>query len=68
LLDKLRNEEFQRLKNGRQWEFLRPGDSIEIEKAPYQTSKETEVVKGVLIGKTNRLSDSMIRIINVSFA
>lgn len=66
LLSILQNEEYTRLKNGRQWEKILPGDSVEIEKVPFTTSSEVEVVKGVVIGLTNKLGDSRIRILNVS--
>lgn len=62
----LRKEEFERLKNGREWPQIRPGDSVAIEKVPYMTSKETETIKGVVIAKTNRQGDSALRLLNVS--
>jgi ribosomal protein L19 len=53
------------LKNGRQWPQIKAGDSIQIEKLPYMTSNETEVIKGVVIGRTNKLVDSTVRLLNV---
>lgn len=65
LMNILRNEELQRLKNGREWPEIKPGDSISIDKKPYMTSTETETVKGVVIAKTNKQGDSALRILNV---
>lgn len=41
------------------------GDSIQIEKLPYITAKETDIIKGLVIAKTNRASDTALRLLNV---
>ena len=66
LLHELRNEEFLKLKNGRNWDHIQSGDSVQIERLPFSTAKDVEIVKGVVVAKTNRASDSMLTIANVS--
>ena len=66
MLHELKIEEFTRLKNGRNWGDIKSGDSIQVERLPYATAKDAEVVKGVVIAKTNRASDSTITLANVS--
>jgi hypothetical protein len=66
LLGKLVNEEFEQLKAGRKWPKINAGDAIEIEKLPYMSAKETEVVKGVVIGVFKRASDTAVQFVNVS--
>lgn len=68
LLRDLKNEEYLKLRSGREWEKILPGDSVEVERLPYMTSPTTEIVKGVVIAKRNKFSDTNITIINVSFA
>lgn len=67
LMGILQQEELSRLKNGREWEQILPGDSIQIEKLPYMSApdSEMEIVKGVVIAKTNKLADSRITFLNV---
>eukprot|EP01039_Chlorochromonas_danica_P006047 gene6047-6660_t len=67
LLNELRIEEFEKLKNGREYPRIRAGDSIQIEKLPYMTAKETEIIKGVVIAKTNRRSESQMIVANVEY-
>ena len=67
LLNTLRNEEFDRLKNGREWPRILAGDSIEIHKLPYMTASQPEVIKGLVIAKVNRASDSSVLLINNEF-
>jgi large subunit ribosomal protein L19 len=65
LLNQLKTEEFEKLKKGRQWPEIRSGDSVVIEKLPYMSSNEPIVVKGLVIAKTNRASDSALTLLNV---
>ena len=66
LLSILKQEEFSNMKNGRQWPDFRAGDSIEIEELPYATATTTDKIRGVVIGKYNRASDTAVEIVNVS--
>jgi ribosomal protein L19 len=61
----LQKEELESLKNGRKFPTIRPGDSISIDKLPYMTAKEPDVIKGMVIGITRRNSDTSIRMLNV---
>jgi len=65
LIGILRNEEYEKLRAGRNFPEIRAGDSISIEKLPFITSQESHIVKGVVISVTNRLSDSALQILNV---
>lgn len=67
LLHLLRNEEFEKLKNGRKWPEIKAGDSIEIKKLPFLSSTVAETVKGLVISKVNRASDTSVTIINNEF-
>lgn len=66
MLNTLKNEEFERLKNGRQWPLILAGDSVVIERLPYMSSNEVSTIKGIVISNVNRASDSSITILNVS--
>jgi hypothetical protein len=65
LLNEIRLEEFEMLKGERKYPRILPGDSIAISKLPYMSAKEPDVVKGVVIAKTNKQGDSGLTIINV---
>ena len=65
LYNTLKNEEFEKLKNGRDWGDIRPGDSVEVEKLPYMTALTPDIIKGVVIGIRNKFSDTGFTIINV---
>lgn len=65
-MNELKQEEFERLKAGRQFPDIKPGDSIEIEKLPYISATEPDVIKGLVVGLTHRASDTSIRTINVN--
>lgn len=65
ILNILQNEEFEKLKNNRQYPKVEPGDSVAIEKLPFMSSTEPDVIKGVVIAKVNRLSDTALTILNV---
>ncbi|KAJ1432631.1 translation protein SH3-like domain-containing protein [Ochromonadaceae sp. CCMP2298] len=67
LLDLLKNEEFTRLKAGRNFPEVRAGDSVVIEKLPYVSATEPDIIKGLVIAKTNRASDTALRIWNVEY-
>jgi len=60
----LKQEAFEKLKNGRQWPEIWSGDAIEIERKLYMSSEETEKIKGVVIAQSNRFSDTSITILN----
>ena len=64
LLSQLRTQEFEKLRNGREWPRILAGDSIQIDKLPFVTSTTMETVKGVVIAKTNRSSDTAVTIVN----
>jgi ribosomal protein L19 len=66
LLETLKKENFDRLKNGRQWPDFLPGDSIQIEKLPNMSAKQTEIIKGVVIGISKKSSDTNVKLLNVS--
>ena len=66
LLNELKAEEFEKLKNGRTFPKIKAGDSVQIEKLPYVSAKEADTVKGVVIGVTNRASDTALKLLNVS--
>ena len=55
-----------RLKKERKWPEINAGDSISIEKLPFVTSPTTDIMKGIVISKTNRFSDTAVTILNVS--
>lgn len=67
-MGELRKEEYQSLKNGRDFAHIQPGDSVVVEKLPYITAKDADIIKGVVIAKTNRASDTAIRLLNVSLS
>lgn len=67
LLNELKVEEFERLKNGRQWPEFRAGDAIEIEKLPFMSSATTNKIKGVVIGISRKASDTNVKLLNVRF-
>ena len=55
-----------KLKKERKWPEINAGDSISIEKLPFVTSPTTDIMKGIVISKTNRFSDTAVTILNVS--
>jgi hypothetical protein len=63
----LLKEEYNNLKNGRQWPEINPGDAVEVERYPYVTAKKYEKVKGVVMGIYNRHSDTSIKLLNVRY-
>eukprot|EP01038_Epipyxis_sp_PR26KG_P004131 gene4131-5885_t len=65
LLNILRQEELEKLKAGRQFPDIKAGDSIAIEMLPFMTSKTSDTVKGLVIKKVNRASDTSVTILNV---
>lgn len=67
LLSELKVEEFERLKNGREWPDFRTGDAIEIEKLPFMSSATTNKIKGVVIGISRKASDTNVKLLNVRF-
>lgn len=67
LLNELKKEEFEALKAGRNFPEIRAGDSVEIAKLPYISSKEVDIIKGVVIGVTNRANETAIKMLNVRY-
>ncbi len=63
----LKKEELEKLMNGRVYPQIRPGDSVAVEELPYATAKTTDIIKGVVIAKTNRNIDTMIHLLNVEY-
>ncbi|RYH06777.1 hypothetical protein EON65_42475 [archaeon] len=59
-------DELELLRNGRQYPEIKAGDSIQIEKLPFATSKEVDIIKGVVIAKTSKMTESSIYLANVS--
>lgn len=64
-MNELKNEEYTRLRAGREFPEIRAGDSIMIEKLPYVSATTPDIIKGVVIGKQNKASDTSLRILNV---
>ena len=64
MLWELKNEEFSKLKNGRSWPEIKAGDSVEILRLPYKTAPKPDVIRGLVLGKFNKFSDTSIMIIN----
>jgi len=63
LLGSLRSELFDKLRK-RDFSLIRPGDSVLVERLPYMSSNEPDKIKGLVIAKTNRLSDSSLVLLN----
>ena len=64
LLNELRLEECLKLKKDRDYSSVQPGDSVLIERLPYMSSNEPDKIKGLVIAKTNRASDSALVLLN----
>ena len=62
----LQKEELKDLINNRKYPEIKSGDSISIEMLPFVSSKTTEIIKGIVIGISNRGMDTLIRTLNVS--
>ena len=67
MLNTLQAEEFETLKKGRQFPEFRAGDSIQIDHLPHMSSNEPEKLRGVVIAKTNRKSDSSVTLLNTEY-
>jgi len=65
LLNTLTNEEFVKLKDGREWPQIRAGDSVQIDHLPNMSSNDPVKIRGVVIAKVNRSSDTALTILNV---
>jgi ribosomal protein L19 len=68
LMNILQKEEFENIRNGREWVDFCAGDTIAISQMQYSTAKAPSVFKGVVISKVNRGSDSSVTMLNVSLA
>lgn len=64
LLNSLQNVEYSKLKGQRQWPEFKAGDSIQVDHLPYMSSKEPTKMRGVVIAKSNKLSDSSVTLLN----
>jgi large subunit ribosomal protein L19 len=64
LLAELSREECAKLKKGREYPEFRAGDSIQIDHLPYKSSNEPIKMRGVVIAKSNKLSDSSVTLLN----
>lgn len=64
MLGMLRAEEWQSLKKEKDYSAVQPGDSVLVERLPYMSSNEPDKIKGVVIAKTNRASDSALVLLN----
>jgi len=67
LLATLQAEEFVKLKGSREWPEFRSGDSIEIKRLPYITAQEPEVIKGMVLAKNSKKSDTTVMLVNVEY-
>lgn len=67
LLNILQKEEYERLKNGRQWPEINSGDSVMIERLPYITATEPEILKGVVIAHVKRNSDTSLTLLQSEY-
>lgn len=67
MLSTLQVEEFESLKKGRKFPEFRAGDSIQIDHLPHMSSNEPEKLRGVVIAKTNRKSDSSVTLLNTEY-
>lgn len=65
MLNILKNEEYENLRQGRQWPEILAGDSISIEKLPYASAQKPDTIKGMVIGITRKRSDTAIKMLNV---
>ena len=65
MLHQLKQEEFERLKRGRKFPLINAGDSIAIQKLPFISAPEPDTIKGLVIGVTNRSSDTALKLMNV---
>jgi hypothetical protein len=68
LMNILQKEEFENIRNGREWVDFCAGDTIAISQMQYSTAKAPSVFKGVVISKVNRGADSSVTMLNVSLA
>ena len=62
----MQKEEYERLRDGRQFLNIETGDSVAIQKLPHMSSVEPDIIKGLVIGVTNRRSDTALKLMNVS--
>lgn len=66
MLNQLKNETRDEIKNGRVYPDFRAGDSIEVHKLPYMTAKKVDVIKGVVIRRVNKGHETSAMMVNVS--
>lgn len=67
LLNILQKEEFERLKAGREFLNIQTGDSVAIQRLPHMSAATPDIIKGLVIGITNKKSDTALKLMNVSF-
>ena len=65
MLAVLQKEEWELVKNGREYPNIEPGDSVMVEQLPYMTATTTETVKGVVIARPRKGMNTTIQLLNV---
>lgn len=65
MLAVLQKEEWDLVKNGREYPNIEPGDSVMVEQVPYMTATTTETVKGVVIARPRKGMNTTIQLLNV---
>ena len=63
----LQKEEWELAKNGREYPYIEPGDSVMVEQLPYMTATTTEMVKGVVIARPRKGMNTTIHLLNVEY-
>lgn len=52
------------MRKNRDYQSIRAGDSVLVERLPYMSSNEPDKIKGLVIAKINRASDSALVLLN----
>lgn len=55
------------MKNGREFAGIQTGDSVQIDRLPYMSASEPDIIKGLVIGVVNKRSKSetALKLMNV---
>ena len=64
LLGDLQRKEFEKLKGKRERPDFKAGDSIQVDHLPYMSSNDPTKMRGVVISRTNKQSDSSVTLLN----
>ena len=64
LLTSLQSKEYDKLKGKREWPDFKAGDSIQVDHLPYMSSNDPTKMRGVVIARTSKLSDSSVTLLN----